>query len=483
MIYKEADDQRQGDLAILQSLREETSDQRVRNNIDTHLRNIRAGLAGEREVAYFLNIAYSHGCDVMVLHDLRFETSDGVAQIDHAVLNRRRELYILETKSMRSGMVRDREDGRWYRTYGAGGMYREPMPDPIEQGRRHGKLVGTMLRTMRSSIQHVIPVMVVMPDAKVTAERQPHEDFSIVATDQFASWMENRPTIRAAATAVHQSDELPPLTDDEMYGVASRLERSHTPLVYNWRGMVGMGEAAPLPTANVVSIEDHRRDRHDGDGRVFHAGENNRADPYERYVDQYVRRRTMPIAGGTITIHQHEDDMRTLRTEGPAEVRRSVSQMCKANGGLWIEAARTWLMTYESCKVVVDNLVGAPAPSTPSSEKVANVTTLPAADGPSIMRRVNGKRDLHEFHTDDGLVRVLKLSKDNYVLRTDANELNDVRIASVCRDAGVGSYYEQRNNWLIPHDPPEFIERVARAVVAFRHTRVDRGGSAARGRS
>jgi len=478
MIYRESSDDRQADITELMVLREETRDQKVRNTIDTHLKRIRAGLAGERNVAYFLQMAYGQDPDIFVLHNLRFETPRGVVQLDHVVITKKRQLYLLETKSMRTGIVRDK-DGRWYQQYGPEGQYRKPMSDPIEQGMRHVDLVCEMLDEIESNIEEVIAVMIVMPDAKVEVERQQHEDFHIVASDRFKTWLDERPTIRSATTAVRRRRK-GLMDDDQIFGVAARLDRAHCPIAYDWRGMVGMREpeAAAATTSKVVRISDHPQHR---DRRADAAPKQDEpvSDGLAIYVDQYVGRQTLPIPGGAITIFKHSDGMRSLRAEGPNDVRRNVSLMCR-DKGRWIDETKSWLMTFSKCKEVVDELREEDAieaanddAATRPAIDIPEGPQLPPATGDSVMTKVNGRSDLMQIITDDGLVRIIKLKKDNYVLRTDANEMNDVRIASVCEHYRVGTYYEQRNNWLIPHNPPQLIERVVRAILAFKHDRVE----------
>lgn len=69
----------------------------------------------------------------MVLHNLRFEYNGKSAQIDHMIINRFSEIYILETKDFLNG-IKIEENGKflayYYNKYKA-------ISSPIKQNIRH----------------------------------------------------------------------------------------------------------------------------------------------------------------------------------------------------------------------------------------------------------------------------------------------------------------------------------------------------------
>src|SRR3546814_7968119 len=62
------------------------------------LRNRRAGLKGERDSAYLIDFDYASSPNWAVIHDLRLEHGSRTAQIDHLLINRWMDVYVLETK-------------------------------------------------------------------------------------------------------------------------------------------------------------------------------------------------------------------------------------------------------------------------------------------------------------------------------------------------------------------------------------------------
>ena len=92
-----------------------------------------AGAEAERDAAYLIDFDYKDHPGWAVIHDLRIEADGRTAQIDHLLISRCFEFYVLESKSFRSGFsVNDHGDFiRW------GSGKPEGIPSPIEQNRRH----------------------------------------------------------------------------------------------------------------------------------------------------------------------------------------------------------------------------------------------------------------------------------------------------------------------------------------------------------
>src|SRR3546814_12863006 len=78
------------------------------------LRNRRAGLKGERDSAYLIDFDYASSPNWAVIHDLRLEHGGRTAQIDHLLINRWMDVYVLETKHFHAG-IKITEDGEFLR--------------------------------------------------------------------------------------------------------------------------------------------------------------------------------------------------------------------------------------------------------------------------------------------------------------------------------------------------------------------------------
>src|SRR5574338_1618493 len=104
MLIKRADDKTK-DLDTLRALaaRPDASVE-TRRRIEQEIRNIQAGIKGEEEAAYEIEFHYGASKNWMILHDLRLECSERVAQIDHLLINRFLDIYVCESKRFAEGV-------------------------------------------------------------------------------------------------------------------------------------------------------------------------------------------------------------------------------------------------------------------------------------------------------------------------------------------------------------------------------------------
>jgi len=133
MLIKWADDL-QRDLEALMELEARARlSPAVRRRIGEQIRRTKAGIKGEQDAAYEINFHLRDSPRFAVIHGLRLEVGDRVAQIDHLLINRVLDIWVCETKHFAHG-VGVNAKGEWVTSRGgrlAG------IPSPIEQNRRH----------------------------------------------------------------------------------------------------------------------------------------------------------------------------------------------------------------------------------------------------------------------------------------------------------------------------------------------------------
>ncbi|MDI6744166.1 MAG: nuclease-related domain-containing protein [Thermodesulfovibrionales bacterium] len=66
--------------------------------IERELRFVQSGDKGENDSAYFIDFELASSSRWAVIHDLRLECRNRVAQIDHLLINRVFDVYVLEQK-------------------------------------------------------------------------------------------------------------------------------------------------------------------------------------------------------------------------------------------------------------------------------------------------------------------------------------------------------------------------------------------------
>jgi hypothetical protein len=191
MLIKSADD-KESQIAILQKL---LSHERVaaekRQLIERELRNLSIGMATERQAAFEIDFYAAPSKNLFVIHDLRLEIGGRVAQIDHLLMNRAFEVFVLETKTFSTGLsINDRgEFSTFYEGKEVG------IPSPIEQNARHisvlkdafeeiglPKRLGIKLQPTFNS------VVLVSPKAIINRPKHADLDASVIKLDQFFSW-------------------------------------------------------------------------------------------------------------------------------------------------------------------------------------------------------------------------------------------------------------------------------------------------------
>ncbi|GAB3479259.1 nuclease-related domain-containing protein [Polaromonas eurypsychrophila] len=192
MLIKSADDKSRR-LALLQDLQKSPLlDTRQKEWLRVELRNLTAGIKGEREAAFHLDGHYKDGQNNVLLHDLRFQVDGEVAQIDHLVINRTGYMVLIETKNY-SGDLEVNAHGEFTVRYG---KERYGIPSPYEQSRRHARILGKLLErleigTRTDKLPEFHNVVLMHPQAIIQRPDAKALDTSfLIKADQFRAWHE-----------------------------------------------------------------------------------------------------------------------------------------------------------------------------------------------------------------------------------------------------------------------------------------------------
>ena len=132
MIIKKMDS-KQGEIVELEKLLKDKLTPYQRFLIERELKAIRSGVYGERDSAYYIDFYFGDSKNWAVIHDLRLEHKGQVAQIDHLLINRFFDVYVLESKNY-SYKLKITPEGEFQVYYGKEYI---GIPSPIEQNKRH----------------------------------------------------------------------------------------------------------------------------------------------------------------------------------------------------------------------------------------------------------------------------------------------------------------------------------------------------------
>lgn len=241
MIIKTADD-KNPEISALEALcsRPDVSPD-VRKRIEQEIRNVRAGIKGEKDAAYEIDFHFGTTKNYAIIHDLRIECEGRVAQIDHLLIGRFLDMWICETKSFSEGIaINDHgECSRYFGNKPSG------MASPFEQNKKHIMVLNSLFkagivqlpRRLGFAIKpNMIGVVLVSQNARITRPRTriPGVE-SIVKCDQFRTMIER--------TADEDSN---PLTMAKLIGTdtlesfARALAAQHKPIAFRWAAKFGL---------------------------------------------------------------------------------------------------------------------------------------------------------------------------------------------------------------------------------------------------
>ncbi|MDX9718524.1 MAG: nuclease-related domain-containing protein [Thauera sp.] len=206
--------------------------------IERELKILRAGIKGERESAYDIDFYSGTHKNRIVIHDLRLELNGRVAQIDHLVLNRLLEVYVLETKHFTEGVsINDQgEFSIWF-----GGKPRG-IPSPLEQNDRHIAVLTEAFKTLKMPTRLGIrlqpsfeSLVLVSKNARITRPEK-FDTGRVLKSDQLERWVEKNidsgsPLMMAKLVSV-----------ETLTAIAEQLVALHRPLAPNYQAKFGITE-------------------------------------------------------------------------------------------------------------------------------------------------------------------------------------------------------------------------------------------------
>ena len=143
MLIKERDSL-EGNIAELTEIKEKANlDEKKRRLIEREIAFIKKGAKGEEDSAYFIDFHFRNSKNWAVIHDLRLQLNGHVAQIDHLLINRFLNIFVLESKNFREALqINERGEFFFIR-----GNKLISIESPIEQNRRHAHLLEKFLET------------------------------------------------------------------------------------------------------------------------------------------------------------------------------------------------------------------------------------------------------------------------------------------------------------------------------------------------
>jgi len=234
MLLKAADDKSKR-ISLLEDLQRSTLlNPNQKRWLRDELSRLKKGIQGERDSAFYLDSFFKNSTTHVVIHDLRLLVDGDVAQIDHLLIGRAFQFYLLETKNY-AGSLLINEQGEFTADYDGD---RFGIPSPLEQSRRHERILGTLLeslqitgRTQKAPEFHHL----VMLHPKAIIARPPTDKFDsshVIKADQFPSWHERFVKSRSLTTLLNAGVNMRSLETIQAWG--EKLIRQHRPADMLW---------------------------------------------------------------------------------------------------------------------------------------------------------------------------------------------------------------------------------------------------------
>lgn len=196
---------------------------------------LKAGSRGEDNAAFEIDFRWRDSPNWFVIHDLRLDYRDRVAQIDHLVFSCMWEFYVVETKGIRTKIKI--EKGAWSYLQGS---HWKGMANPIEQNSRHIQVLKQILDDLdwlprRLGIRVVprfVNVVLVPPDCQLHQEQ---ELAWVVHMDEFVTKARRDIHLGYALANCLQS-----AATEEARILAQKLLALHSPLQPDYRKRFGI---------------------------------------------------------------------------------------------------------------------------------------------------------------------------------------------------------------------------------------------------
>lgn len=216
--------------------------------IERELRFVKSGDKGEKDSVYFIDFTYGPSERWAVIHDLRLEHRDRVAQIDHLLINRYLDVYILETKNFSYG-VKITERGEFLVNYN--GKY-FAIESPIEQNKRHQIILKAVMdqydilpKRLGVTIKPAFHNFVLI-SAKSRLICPPEKKFDtsmVIKADTLETAIEKRVDKLGPVSLLSSASKI--MSMESVVEIAQRLAARHKPIKINYRKRFGIEDNPP----------------------------------------------------------------------------------------------------------------------------------------------------------------------------------------------------------------------------------------------
>jgi hypothetical protein len=214
---------------------------------------VKSGDRGENDSAYFIDFIYSDSKNWAVIHDLRLELNGKVAQIDHLMINKMFDCYVLETKNF-SYLVKITENGEFLVEHNNKYLAIE---SPIEQNKRHIHLLKKLL-----DAREIMPTrlglriaptfksyVLVSPKSRVIRPSRDKFDTSmVIKADTLETTIMDNAEHMSTLTALAAGSKM--VSSETLFEVAHNIAKLHRPARIDYRERFRIEDTTSIQAAH-----------------------------------------------------------------------------------------------------------------------------------------------------------------------------------------------------------------------------------------
>jgi ssDNA-binding Zn-finger/Zn-ribbon topoisomerase 1 len=261
MIIKNKDDC-QEQIDYLSDLLERNLPVAKKGMVERELKNLYSGKKGEESSAYYLDFEFRSSKNWMLIHDLRLEHNGDVAQIDHLLIGRMLDIYVVESKNFSQGVVIS-EEGDFCYFY-----HNKPIPiqSPLAQNERHIRLLDRFLTdnnllpkrlgvTLRPAYKNIV---LISPTSRLTKPKKGLYDCSaVMKSDKFLERFNNDLKDESIGSMMSIAKLI---SENSLRTFVEALVLAHTPTTINYLAKFGLEKKPPVnadvcKTASIADVK------------------------------------------------------------------------------------------------------------------------------------------------------------------------------------------------------------------------------------
>ena len=225
-----------------------------KNAIKKEIHNLKRGLAGEKNAAFFVNEAFS-GSSTVVAHDIRLSGGDCMAQIDHVAINKFGVVFLIETKNFSNDIYID-EEGIFHYFDRQSNSYK-PTQSPLEQSKRHERVLAKLFGRIGFEPVSYMHFVLFSYDSKIEKPKKGFDnvcypDMLASARKKNADNTSNIETLKAFVNLTKNMLNSKKLSNKE--ALDSLISSFHEPIKVDYRAKFGINKIVPIKTKPGLTV-------------------------------------------------------------------------------------------------------------------------------------------------------------------------------------------------------------------------------------